>query len=59
MGRDLRPLRSESHFAKLRAEAKDERERAAVEFNALRARMKDAPAHEWERLANLLAGLGH
>lgn len=56
LARDLKPLRAESYAATRRAAARTPRERAIVEFDALRARMKDAPDHEWERLGRFLSG---
>lgn len=54
--RDVKPLRSETWAATRRSSAQTARERAAVEFDALRARMKDAPDSEWERVIRFLAG---
>lgn len=57
MTKTAQPIRSESFFAARRAEAKTSKDRAAVEWNALRARMRNASDQEWERVARLLAGL--
>jgi hypothetical protein len=53
----VRPLRSESHFARERAKAPTSQRLAEVEWNALRARMTRAQASDqaWDALADQLA----